>query len=249
MTAACRRWRATRTWYHAPCPACGGTGAARPTSPTPSSTRPGTSCATRRPAGTTGRSIAAAPQGGCRSPPTSAATSTRCSTCSTAASSPWRCTTSATSPSRSRSPGSAPTALIVKDGAKMSKSQRQRRHPRPVHRAWGADTFRMYLMFLGPLPGRRRFPGRRDQRAPPVPRQGLALVGEAADGASPRGRAGEERSALGRAHGQVAPRQDARHRRDGGAALQHGHRGGDGTAERVREEGCHRPDAGGGDWC
>jgi len=41
--------------------------------------------------------------------------------------------------------------LIVKDGAKMSKSKGNVVIPDQYIARWGADTFRMYLMFLGPF--------------------------------------------------------------------------------------------------
>ena len=41
--------------------------------------------------------------------------------------------------------------LIVKDGAKMSKSRGNVVIPDEYIDRWGADTFRMYLMFLGPF--------------------------------------------------------------------------------------------------
>src|SRR3954470_9665501 len=41
--------------------------------------------------------------------------------------------------------------LIVKDGAKMSKSRGNVVVPDKYIKEWGADTFRMYLMFLGPF--------------------------------------------------------------------------------------------------
>jgi leucyl-tRNA synthetase len=41
--------------------------------------------------------------------------------------------------------------LIVKDGAKMSKSKGNVVVPDEYITRWGADTFRMYLMFLGPF--------------------------------------------------------------------------------------------------
>ncbi|HEY6224998.1 MAG TPA: leucine--tRNA ligase [Gemmatimonadales bacterium] len=41
--------------------------------------------------------------------------------------------------------------LIVKDGAKMSKSRGNVVVPDIYIQQWGADTFRMYLMFLGPF--------------------------------------------------------------------------------------------------
>jgi leucyl-tRNA synthetase len=41
--------------------------------------------------------------------------------------------------------------IIVKDGAKMSKSRGNVVVPDAYIQKWGADTFRMYLMFLGPF--------------------------------------------------------------------------------------------------
>ncbi len=40
--------------------------------------------------------------------------------------------------------------LIIKDGSKMSKSRGNVVVPDDYIEEWGADTFRMYLMFLGP---------------------------------------------------------------------------------------------------
>ncbi|MCK6557536.1 class I tRNA ligase family protein, partial [Candidatus Binatia bacterium] len=41
--------------------------------------------------------------------------------------------------------------LIVKDGAKMSKSRGNVVVPDEYIAKWGADTLRMFLMFLGPF--------------------------------------------------------------------------------------------------
>ena len=59
--------------------------------------------------------------------------------------------------------------LIIKDGAKMSKSKGNVVVPDEYIEEYGADTFRTYLMFLGPVPGGRRLPGRRDHRAVQLP--------------------------------------------------------------------------------
>jgi len=42
--------------------------------------------------------------------------------------------------------------LIIRDGAKMSKSKGNVIVPDPIIEEFGADTFRLYLMFLGPFP-------------------------------------------------------------------------------------------------
>ncbi|MBT8337780.1 MAG: class I tRNA ligase family protein, partial [Gemmatimonadetes bacterium] len=41
--------------------------------------------------------------------------------------------------------------LIIRDGAKMSKSKGNVIVPDPIIEQYGADTFRLYLMFLGPF--------------------------------------------------------------------------------------------------
>jgi len=74
--------------------------------------------------------------------------------------------------------------LIVKDGAKMSKSRGNVVIPDEYIAKWGADTFRMYLMFLGPFQEGGDF---RDEGIS-GPRRFLdkvwALVGDAAQTAS-----------------------------------------------------------------
>jgi leucyl-tRNA synthetase len=52
--------------------------------------------------------------------------------------------------SRSRSPKFRAHGLIVREGAKMSKSKGNVVNPDDAIERWGADTFRTYLMFLGP---------------------------------------------------------------------------------------------------
>ncbi len=75
--------------------------------------------------------------------------------------------------------------LIVKDGAKMSKSKGNVVIPDEIIARWGADTFRMYLMFLGPFQEGGDF---RDEGIS-GPRRFLdkvwALVGEAASTEAP----------------------------------------------------------------
>ncbi len=85
---ASHRSLATRSGTTSPVPPAASGPVARPTSRTPFSTRPGTTCATRAPSSTTGPLTWRGPGPGVRSRPTSAATSTRCCTCSTPAS--WR---------------------------------------------------------------------------------------------------------------------------------------------------------------
>jgi leucyl-tRNA synthetase len=79
--------------------------------------------------------------------------------------------------------------MIVKDGAKMSKSRGNVIIPDDYINKWGADTFRMYLMFLGPLGDGGDF---RDEGVS-GPRRFLErmwlLVGEADSGAAVGGAA------------------------------------------------------------
>ena len=87
---------------------------------------------------------------GCRSTSTSAASSTRSCTCCTPASSPRCCTTRAWSASRSRSRSLFTQGMIYKDGAKMSKSRGNVVAPDEIVGRYGADTLRLYTLFLGP---------------------------------------------------------------------------------------------------
>ena len=83
---------------------------------------------------------------------TSAAPSTPCCTCSTPGSGTRCCSTSATSPPPSRSYKLVNQGLILgEDGQKMSKSRGNVVNPDDILDEYGADAFRLYEMFMGPL--------------------------------------------------------------------------------------------------
>ena len=116
---------------------------------------------------------------------------------------------------------------------------RQRRHPRRVHQQVGRGHVPDVPDVPGPVPGGRRLPRRGHQRPAAVPGQGLGAGGRRLPHA--RGRRGPARDA-----GQVPPDGEAGDRGDGGAALQHQHRGADGAGERAPGGYLHAADAGGG---
>ena len=93
--------------------------------------------------------------------------------------------------------------LIVKDGAKMSKSRGNVVVPDEYIDKWGADTFRMYLMFLGPFQEGGDF---RDAGIS-GPRRFLDKVWDLVDAGEPPGCA--RRRDPSRGAGQVAPDQAA----------------------------------------
>ena len=97
----------SEAFVNAACPTAASRRGATPTRWTRSWTRPGISCATRRPALRAGRGPRPTLSSGCRWTSTWAASSTPSCTCSTAASSSRRCATSVCCRSRSRSSASA----------------------------------------------------------------------------------------------------------------------------------------------
>ena len=72
---------------------------------------------------------------------------------------------------------SARTGMIVRDGAKMSKTQGQRREPRPVHRRSGARTRSAPTSCSSARTRRAATSATRAERAAAVPRQGLGAGG------------------------------------------------------------------------
>ena len=129
--------------------------------------------------------------------------------------------------------------LIVKDGAKMSKSKGNVVIPDEYIDRWGADSFRMYLMFLGPFQEGGDF---RDAGINGI-RRFLDKVWHLVGAEPGRGRTGRGGPAPGA--GQVAPHQEEGHRRRREPGLQHRHRGDDGDAQRHPREQLLRAR----DWC
>ena len=92
----------------------------------------------------------AGPRRGRPSTSTPAAPSTRSCTCCTAASSPRRCATSGSSTSASRSRLFNQGQILGADGERMSKSRGNVEDPDELVARYGADTVRLFLMFMGP---------------------------------------------------------------------------------------------------
>ena len=117
--------------------------------------------------------------------------------------------------------------LIIRDGAKMSKSKGNVVNPDEYIDTWGADAFRTYLMFLGPFEEGGDF---RDQGI-----SGGAAVPGPVVGVGVRQRDGWGRGSGGVA--EVAPDDQEGDRGCAAVELQHGDRGNDGIHERVAQRG------------
>ena len=113
--------------------------------------------------------------------------------------------------------------LIVREGAKMSKSKGNVVNPDQYIDQWGADAFRTYLMFLGPVRGGRRLPRQGDLGGEAVPRSPVEV------GARRAARRRRRR----RGAAQAAPDDQEGGRRRRAAELQHGDRGDDGVHEHA----------------
>ena len=140
------------------------------------------------------------------------------------------------STSRSRSGSSGRTGMIVKDGAKMSKSRGNVVVPDEYIAKWGADTFRMYLMFLGPFQEGGDF---RDEGIS-GPRRFLDKVWALVERLPSR----DDAPAASTPHavaGEAAPDQEEGHRGHRGAALQHRDRRADGAGEHAAGRELLRP--------
>ena len=156
-------------------------------------------------------------------------TSTPCCTCCIRASSRWCSTNSAYLDFEEPFRKFRAHGLIVKDGAKMSKSKGNVVIPDEYIDRWGADSFRMYLMFLGPFQEGGDF---RDAGINGIRRfldKVWHLVGESL----------AEGNGAAKCSGRCSPSGTAPRRRSpttSSRSLQHRHRRDDGDAERDPRE-------------
>ena len=118
--------------------------------------------------------------------------------------------------------------LIIREGAKMSKSKGNVIVPDPIIERYGADTFRLYLMFLGPFMAG----GDYQDRGISGPHGFLHRLWASVvpqDGELPDHAIDPDRGA------EAAPDHQAGDRPDREPALQHGHRRHDGVPERGQD--------------
>ena len=119
--------------------------------------------------------------------------------------------------------------MIIREGAKMSKSRGNVVNPDEYIEKWGADTFRTYLMFLGPYEEGGDF---RDQSIAGV-RRFLDRVWSSVERATTEGAPDPDRDA------QAASDDQQGRRGSSEAELQHRDRGDDGIHERGASRRAH----------
>jgi leucyl-tRNA synthetase len=122
-------------------------------------------------------------------------------------------------------------APVNREYGKMGKSLRNVVTPDEMCERYGADTFRVYEMSMGPLEGLPPMGDPRRDRLAAVPAAGVAPDRGRGDGPVPDRRRGRGR----RDHPAAAPHDRRGPHRHRGAALQHGHR----QADRADQPG-HR---------
>ena len=119
--------------------------------------------------------------------------------------------------------------MITRDGAKMSKSKGNTVSPQEIVERYGADTARCYILFIGPPERRRRLAGRGRRRRAPLPVAPVDGGGRGARRARRDAPSGEPSELA--AQGALGDRQG--HARHAGALrVQHGDRRRDGARQR-----------------
>ena len=123
--------------------------------------------------------------------------------------------------------------LLIREGRKMSKSKGNVITPDEVIERFGADTMRLYLLFLGPYEQGGDYQGRGIQGPPQLPGPPLAKRG--------RRRGWRPRPGSGTS---PAPNHPAGKRASPGTPLQHRHCGDDGVPERGPRQRSHGKEGG-----
>ena len=120
---------------------------------------------------------------------------------------------------------------IIREGAKMSKTQGNIVNPDEYIEQWGADAFRTYLMFLGPYEQGGDFRDQSISGTAPFPRPAVRIGSEHVE----RRRAGSFGDA------QAASDDPESRRGHSASQLQHRDRRDDGVHERSPQRGAHAP--------